>query len=103
MPLGWYVDQAPVVEKIDSAIHWINRYPADNALTTYPLDSNKIYLVDSAIQILNNWGQLLHWQSSHIQPTLNWYSDWYVKRHLTEILADTSVDSPYKTRGLPFA
>ena len=40
MPFGWYVDQAPVVEKIDSAIHWINRYPADNALTTYALDSN---------------------------------------------------------------
>ena len=40
MPLGWYVDQAPVVEKIDSAIHWINCYPGDYALTTYPMDSN---------------------------------------------------------------
>ena len=43
------VDQAPVVQKLDSAIqlvslifiHWIVIYP-----------------VDSAIQLLNNWGQV---------------------------------------------
>ena len=33
--------QAPVVQKLDSAIHWINLYPVDNAIGfpyTYPLD-----------------------------------------------------------------
>ena len=35
-------DLSPVVQKIDSAICWINHYPLDNAIglcTTYPLDS----------------------------------------------------------------
>ena len=53
---------APVVQKVDSAILWINHYPGDNANglpTNYPLDSNYfIYPVDSAIQLLNNQGQL---------------------------------------------
>ena len=34
---------APVVRKVDNAIHWINHYPADSVLCfvrTYPLDSN---------------------------------------------------------------
>ena len=34
---------APVVQKLDSAIHRINLYPADNAIgfpNTYPLDSD---------------------------------------------------------------
>jgi len=38
-----FVNQAPVVQKVDSAIHWINLYPADNAIgfpITYPLDSD---------------------------------------------------------------
>ena len=32
---------ASVVQKVDSAIHWINHYPVDKAIglgTTYPLD-----------------------------------------------------------------
>ena len=36
-------DQAPVVWKVNSAIHWINHYPVDNAVSfhnTYPLDSD---------------------------------------------------------------
>ena len=35
--------QAPVVQKVDSAIHWINHYPLDSVigfLNTYPLDSD---------------------------------------------------------------
>ena len=35
--------QAPVVQKLDSAIHRINHYPVDNAIglpITYPLDSD---------------------------------------------------------------
>ena len=34
---------APVVQKVDSAIHWISYYPMDSAIgfrTTYPLDSD---------------------------------------------------------------
>ena len=51
--------QAPVDQKMDSAIHRINHYPVDSAIgfpNSYPLDSN-IYPEDSAIQRLNNWGQ----------------------------------------------
>ena len=35
------VDPAPVVQKVDSAIRWINLYSVDNAIgfpNTYPLD-----------------------------------------------------------------
>ena len=35
--------QAPVVQKVDKAIHWINLYPRDSAIgfpDTYPLDSD---------------------------------------------------------------
>ena len=34
---------APVVQKVDKAIHWINLYPLDSAIgfpNTYPLDSD---------------------------------------------------------------
>ena len=34
---------APVVQKVDSSIHWINHYPVDNAIifpNTYPLVSD---------------------------------------------------------------
>ena len=37
------VQLAPVVRKVDSAIHWINYYPKDSAVgfrNTYPLDSD---------------------------------------------------------------
>ena len=45
---------------LDSAIHWIKIYLVDNAIgfpDTYQLDL-VIYLVDSAMQCLNNWGQI---------------------------------------------
>ena len=35
-------NQAPVVQKVDNAIHWINHYPVDSVVcfvNTYPLDS----------------------------------------------------------------
>ena len=35
--------QAPVVQKVDSAIRWINLYPEDSTIgfpNTYPLDSD---------------------------------------------------------------
>ena len=34
---------APVVQTLDSAIHWINHYPLDNSIgfaSVYPLDSD---------------------------------------------------------------
>ena len=36
-------NQAPVVQTLDSAIHWINHCPLDNSIgfaSVYPLDSN---------------------------------------------------------------
>ena len=38
-----FIFQAPVVQKLDSAIHRINHYPVENAIgfpNTYPLDSD---------------------------------------------------------------
>ena len=35
--------QAPIVQTLDSAIHWINHYPLDNSIgfaSVYPLDSD---------------------------------------------------------------
>ena len=37
------IDLCPVVQKVDSAIHWIVIYPVDNAIdfpNIYPLDSD---------------------------------------------------------------
>ena len=45
--------QVSVVQKVDSAIHWINLYPVDNVIgfpNTYPLDS--------AFHLLSNRGQV---------------------------------------------
>ena len=47
---------APVVQKVDNAIHQINHYPVDSASLTL-IRWTVIYPVDSAIQLLNNWGQ----------------------------------------------
>ena len=43
LSLSAFKIQAPVVRKVDSAIHWINYYPLDSAIgcrNTYPLDSD---------------------------------------------------------------
>ena len=45
-------DQAPVVQKLDSAIHWITQL----VLLVF-IRWIVIYPVDSAIHCLNNWGQ----------------------------------------------
>ena len=37
------IHQAPVVQRVDSAIQWINHYPLDNAInfdSAYPLDND---------------------------------------------------------------
>ena len=41
--LGKDKNLAPVVQKVDNAIHWINHYPLDSAIgfpDTYPVDSD---------------------------------------------------------------
>ena len=48
---------APVVQKVDSAIHRINLYPQDGAIA-FP----NIYPLDTDIHLLNNWGQLCTWR-----------------------------------------
>ena len=42
-PTKLFCALATVVQTLDNAIHWINHYPADNAIVshnTYPLDSD---------------------------------------------------------------
>ena len=48
-----------VVQMLDSAIHWINHYPADGTILISVILFRwiVIYPVDSAIQRLNNLGQ----------------------------------------------
>ena len=53
--------RAPVVQKLGSAIYWRNLHSVDNAIgfpNTYPLDS--------AIQLLYNWGQMITQPHSRI-------------------------------------
>ena len=47
-----WLNQAPVVQKLDSAIHWISIRE-----NNYAIHWIVIYMVGSAIQLLNNWGQ----------------------------------------------
>ena len=67
------MDLAPVVQKLDNAIHRINHYPVDSV---YLVDSvvcfayTAIYLVDSVIQPLNNWGLVCLWRGFIDQGSL---------------------------------
>ena len=47
--------QAPIVRRLDNAIHWIKLYPVDNAIRFAIRIA--IYLLDSVIRISNNWAQ----------------------------------------------
>ena len=41
--ISFIIGLAPVVQKMDNAIHWIDHYPADSVVcfvNTYPLDSH---------------------------------------------------------------
>ena len=55
IPYYWlFTTLAPVVQKVDNAIHWINLYPVDSTIgfpNIYPLDP-----VGSSILYLNNRG-----------------------------------------------
>lgn len=61
----WDNQPAPVVQKVDSAIHLIIHYPLVNAIIIYLLVSLifiywiVIYLVVSAIHFLSDWGQII--------------------------------------------
>ena len=64
---------APVLQRLDNAIHRINRYPADHSVnkTNRAIRWIVIYPVDSVIQPLDNWGQefyILTW----IQVSIIW-------------------------------
>ena len=49
------IEQAPVVQRLDNAIHRINHYPADSVVCLLTLIRwIAIYPVDSVIQPLNN-------------------------------------------------
>ena len=50
----YFKDQAPVVQRVDSAIHWITQLILI-ALMRWTV----IYPVDSTIHPLNNWGQVV--------------------------------------------
>ena len=53
---------APVVEKVDSAIVWVNLYQVDSAVIAFHntyIHWIAIYPVDGAIQHLNSWGLLV--------------------------------------------
>ena len=47
--------QAPIVRRLDNAIHWIKLYPVDNAIRFAIRIA--IYLLNSAIRISYNWAQ----------------------------------------------
>ena len=66
--------QAPVVQRMDNAMHRINHYPLDSLVcfaNTYPLDSD--LSGGSIIHLLNDWGQLYGplacWSASRLNIT----------------------------------
>ena len=48
-----------VVQRLDSAVHWINGYPGDKCSQNYYVSWIAIYSVGSAIQPLNNKGLVI--------------------------------------------
>ena len=57
--------QAPVEQTLDSAINRINHYPVDKYLgkPSCIIHWIEMYAVDTAIQLLNNWGLSTRHQS----------------------------------------
>ena len=77
--------QAPVVQKVDSAIQRIKLYPVDSAIgfpNTCPLDSD-LY-VDSAIQLLNNWGQESYFNKNSLEDWLRLTRHGQASRHVSD-------------------
>ena len=66
-----------VVRKVDNAIHRINHYPTDNVFVLLKLIRwIAIYSVDSVIQPLNNWGQVIMLIHTEIPRTFTSFSLW---------------------------
>ena len=75
--------QAPVVQTLDSAIHWINHYPLDNSI-----GFASIYLLDSdlsggqryaSFEQLGPVVQRVHWINHHaIDNSINFESTYQV-------------------------
>ena len=88
---------APVVQRLNNVIHRINHYPADSVVCFVTLIRwIAIYPVDSVIQPLNNWGQVItcSWRkarensSERIPVDLGFTPDWMKKwRELFEPIA----------------
>ena len=55
---------ALVIQKMDNTIHWVNLWPVDTQVLSHCI---VIYLVDSAIQSLNNRGWSLNYKTKLIQ------------------------------------
>ena len=56
---------APVAQTLDSAIHWITIQWISNWETNCTFHWIKIYPSDSAIHLLNNWGQLVFYKNNY--------------------------------------
>ena len=76
------VVRAPVVQKVDSAIHWLNHYPLDSTISfpnTYSMDSDlsTLYPMDSAIHLLNNRGLMeTPGGPPHVERNNSWHLRW---------------------------
>ena len=76
------VVRGPVVQKVDSAIHWLNHYPLDSTISfpnTYSMDSDlsTLYPMDSAIHLLNNRGLVeTTGGPPHVESNNSWHLGW---------------------------
>ena len=87
------VGLAPVVQRLDNAIHWINVNKTNHAISWIV-----IYPVDSAIQPLNNWAWCrpnLH--RSRCQPSVDWDVNWVVDK--CQFRVDQGYRSTLNSRG----
>ena len=62
MTCGFLIELAPVVQRLDNTIHWINHYPVDSVVCFV-----RLYRADSVIQHLNN--RVLLFTSGHQSVT----------------------------------
>ena len=61
--------QAPIVQKMDSTIHRLNRNPEDIRKTNCAIQWIVIYPVDSVLHLSNNWGQKFPFPERHTKET----------------------------------
>ena len=74
------------MQKVDSAIHWLNHYPLDSTISfpnTYSMDSDlsTLYPMDSAIHLLNNRGLVeTPGGPPHVESNNSWHLGWSLTR-----------------------